>query len=498
MKKFWQLGKSYWQFIVVTLFGAFLRFYRLRELTTFGGDQGVDYQFVAQMIMSGRLRLLGPITHVGIFLGPLYYYLLIPFFVLFRFDPIAAPFFFALVGSLTVGFVYILARKFLSNSIAFLASLLYAASPVIIESSRAPSQPDLIPFLSTVFLLSIIRVIEKKQRLGDGIVLGIVLGSAIQFHYLTFPMYLFFGLVMGWLWITRKQDRNGFLQLTIYILFFAALLLSPWLLFELRNQFFISKQIIGFLGTGEISIKPIDVLIRFFDLSWFTVSRLISTNSQFLTLGGVVMVIAGSLVRRVNTKSNVLFLYAILNLAGISLYKNPLENHYIAALYSATIILVSIGISTIFSKRIAFFILFLLFFLNISRYNPFRDNGYTMPSGVTTRTIQDTSRIIALDWKKQYKTTFNVINTLDGDTRAQPYRYVLMAVENIVPADVEHYPDSDVLYVVTDLSRAELLKDSRWELASFPVATLTKIATVKDNIFVYRMTAGTVDRSEVR
>src|SRR3989338_2228277 len=110
MKKFFRLLTNNWPLVVVLVIGFITRFYRLRELTTFGGDQGVDYLRVFEMLAARQPTLLGPVTHVGVYLGPLYYYMLAPFFLIFKLDPIAAPVMFALFGVATVGLVFILAK----------------------------------------------------------------------------------------------------------------------------------------------------------------------------------------------------------------------------------------------------------------------------------------------------------------------------------------------------------------------------------------------------
>ena len=85
MKKYFLRLKNNWPLFVILAISFLTRFYRLRELTTFGGDQGVDYLRVFEMLESRRPTLLGPVTHVGVYLGPLYYYMLVPFFLIFRF-----------------------------------------------------------------------------------------------------------------------------------------------------------------------------------------------------------------------------------------------------------------------------------------------------------------------------------------------------------------------------------------------------------------------------
>lgn len=478
MKKFWHWSSSNWQLLFVVLFGGFLRFYRLRELTTFGGDQGIDYQFVAQMILTQKLHLLGPITHVGIYLGPLYYYLLIPFFLLFRFDPIAAPFFFALVGTCTVGLVYILARMVLrSNLFAFLTALLYAVSPVILESSRAPSQPHLIPFFATLLLISMMRIIEKKDKWWDWAAIGISLGSTIQFHFLAFPLWIFVSAILFF-----RRDR------IFWLIVPAVILLFPWILFEIRNNFFISHQVLAFLGTGEINASPLAMPIRFLDLSWFSVSRLVAIDSQFLTIGVLVSIIAGTILLWKNNLYNLLFAYTVLNLFGIALYKNPFSNHYISAVYPSIVILATTGIISVFPKRVAALLLILFIIINLVRDDPFRNHGYTMPDELTTSVIQQISATIASD---AGTTKFEVASTLDGDTRAQPYRYVLFAVHRKPVMPVESYPEAEVLYVIARNNGQEILRNPVWEISSAAPTRITRQWQMTNSIYLYKLERGT-------
>lgn len=471
--------------ILVTIIAGIFRFYRLEELTTFGGDQGVDYQSVARMIVAGRPSLLGPTTHVGVYLGPLYYYLLIPFFLIFNFDPIAVPFFFALVGTATVALMYLLARKFFDPTFSFLAALLYAVSPIILESSRAPSQPHLIPFLSALLLLSLVRVIEGKSGKRDWIAIGLVLGSAIQFHYLTFPMYLFTVIVVGGLYVF--SDVGGRKRLSLFTIrssLFAVLLLAPWFLFELRHRFFITSQIFSYLGQGDVSVSPTGLVDRFLGLSWFTADRLLGQESQVVTLALLFSIISGFFLKFRNKRVVLLVSYAFLNLVGLVLYTSPLSNHYISALYPTAILLVVIGISSILKRPYASITLSFLIFFNLMRNAPFRTEGYTMPTELNQRVIKEATQLIADD---QPPKSYEIANILDGDTRAQPYRYLLTYVHGIPPMDVHEYPSATVLYVIGRKNEDTVLTNSVWEIWSFSPKMITKTWQLTGTIVLYRL-----------
>lgn len=517
MKKFLNWLKNNWPLVLVVIIGGILRFYRLQDLATFGGDQGVDYQNVAKMIVEKRLSLLGPVTHVGIFLGPLYYYLLIPFFLIFKFDSVAAPVMFALFGTATVGLVYILAKLLLRpdlarqglafvDTFAFLTALLYAVSPVILESSRAPSQPHLIPFFVTLLLISIIRIVKKNSKWWDWAVIGICLGSLIQLHFLTFPIYIFFIIIMLKLFTSIKLKRN-FIMLTAYCLLFTFLLLSPWFLFELRHQFFITNQITTYLQSGEVGFRPVAYLERVLDLIWFSFDRLVGQGNQFVTTSAIVLGLSGFMSIKVRPwlrsrsdlliPTRIIVFYFFINILGISLYLFPLSNHYISALYPVIILFVSIGIARILSRLLAF-IAFILFIIFISSHNNLNSNhGYTMPEWVNTSFINKAADIISRDFKNR-SGTYNVVNTLDGDTRAHPYRYVLTYKKNIAPLGVERYSESDHLYIISGNSINELLDDKRWELLSFPVGNIEELGTIGGDVKMYRWDNGKADRKDLK
>lgn len=502
MKKYYGWFRRHWLLILVLSAAGFLRFYRLRELTTFGGDQGIDYLRVWQMMNDGKLSLLGPITHVGIYLGPLYYYLLIPFFWLFKFDPIAAPVMFAMFGTATVGLVYILAGYMFKKKFSifpFLTALLYAVSPVIIESSRAPSQPHLIPFFTVLLLLSLFRIADEKEKWWDGLVIGICLASVIQFHFFALSLWILTAIVLA---VKKFNDLNHWIKGFRLSFVLATLgLLAPMGFFEIRHRFFITKQILDYLRKGEISFSPAGWAERFLNLTWFSFDRLIGQGFQPVTALVLVMALAGViwLLLFGNKKHwyvEILFIGFILATTIVSLYANPEANHYISAVYPITVILTVWGLYKVFPIKAAMLAVVILAGFNLSKYDPWRDNGYTMPTGVTTKTIEQVAKVVADDMSLN-NGTFNIVNTLDGDTRANPYRYVLSARYAKSPLNAEKYTEADYLYIASNLSWNELLDDRRWELSSFPVREITELGMINDKVRIYKWEKGTADRKDL-
>ena len=120
-----------------------------------------------------------------------------------------------------------------------------------------------------------------------------------------------------------------------------------------------------------------------------------------------------------------------------------------------------------------------------------------MPEWVNASLIEKTAGVIAADLGKR-SGTYNIVNTLDGDTRANPYRYVLMYKNHPAPLGVEKYSEADHLYIITRNSRNELLDDKRWELLSFPVGGIEELGMVDGDIKLYRWDNGQADRKDLR
>src|SRR3989344_1677571 len=92
---------------------AYLRIWHISDYMTFLGDEGRDMLVVKRMIVDGKWTLLGPTASVGgFFMGPIYYYFMLPFLWLWRLDPTGPAVMVALFGIATVYLVFRAGRDF--------------------------------------------------------------------------------------------------------------------------------------------------------------------------------------------------------------------------------------------------------------------------------------------------------------------------------------------------------------------------------------------------
>lgn len=209
--------------------GAFLRLYRISEYMTFLGDEGRDVIVVRRFLVDFDLMLVGPGTSIGnMYLGPLYYYMMSPFLLLFNFSPVGPAFMIALLGIITIFFVWYIIREWFPstpfgrsgqvhasqgetlkspkinkvspyrtiNVGALVGALLYAIAPTIITYSRSSWNPNIMPFFSLLAIYSVWKFwVEKKYKWL--LVVGMSMAFVLQSHYLGLLLIPTIGLFWG-------------------------------------------------------------------------------------------------------------------------------------------------------------------------------------------------------------------------------------------------------------------------------------------------------------
>src|SRR3989344_5809855 len=176
--------KESYPLIALLLVATFLRLYRIDEYLPFLGDEGRDVRVVSRFLTDFDLMFIGPRTSIGdMYLGPLYYYLIAPFLWLWNFSPTGPAVFVAILGTATVGLIWLVAREWFGKTAGYTAAILYAVSPLVINFSKHSWNPNIIPFFALLCIYSIWRV-WQKQEYKWLIVLGISFAFVTQSHYL--------------------------------------------------------------------------------------------------------------------------------------------------------------------------------------------------------------------------------------------------------------------------------------------------------------------------
>ena len=348
MKKFWPKN-NYLIFLgFIILLAFFLRFWKLPEYMTFLGDEGRDALAVKRMIIDHKFRLIGPVTSIGnMYLGPLYYYLILPAMVVSRLSPVGPAAFIALLGIITVFLVFWWGREWVGEKAALIAAFFYALSPVVIIYSRSSWNPNVMPFFALVTLFGIWRVWQQKQFWWLPLI-GVSLSFALQSHWLgllLFPTVGLFWLLTLFDLIKNRISLKPFILHTSYlILIFLLLTVAPLVWFDLRHNFINANAFKAFFTDRQatVNLKIYKAIPRLWELFVQVFTRLVAGKDEFwgkwmalviTILFGFTMIQRCIIVggRKFFRQEKGLFLiltWFLVGLVGLGNYKQHIYDHY--------------------------------------------------------------------------------------------------------------------------------------------------------------------------
>lgn len=214
-------------FLVIIIVAVWARLWKLETSTHFLSDESRDLVNIHQIWVEKKLTLVGPISddrsHV---FSSLTYYMLLPFAVLFNFDPLGTVTGAAVWGLIVWGLVVLTSRKF-NRKEAVRVALLAAIWSPLVTTSRWPWNPNLLLF----WLFLGINL--------SGVFAGLAFGLAVHHHYLA--------LVPAVLIIIKKKDWKVAAGVILALL--------PFAIFDLRHPpgIFITRMIDYNRGVAGIS-----------------------------------------------------------------------------------------------------------------------------------------------------------------------------------------------------------------------------------------------------
>ncbi len=474
--------KEFWLLLIIIITAAFLRLYRIADYMTFLGDEGRDVLVVKRMIVDHKFTLLGPTASVGgFFLGPIYYYFMLPFLWVFRLNPVGPAVMVALFGIATVFLVYKVGKDFFNKEVGLLAAGLFAVSPVIIAYSRSSWNPNLMPFFSLLIIWFAWKTVAREQP-AMLVLVGFLFGIAIQLHYLA---VFLMAVVMIYLLLYFRR----FKYLKYYFGGIVGFILgwSPFLLFEIRHGFPNFRTLYNFLFFGEETgfvgknFFPIiiDVFLRLF-------SRLVTNNHHNFAI----LLIFGSLLSLVifakKMKSRpkrlaglLLLIWLVVGIGLFGFYQKGIYDYYFGFMFPLPFFLTSLAITKLAEKKIlglyiAVIIGFYLFAINLKAI-PFR-----YPPN---RQLNQAQKIAESIFDKAGGRPFNFALITSGNSD-HTYRYFFeiwgnspITIENS-QVDPERKTVTDQLFVICETLPCAPEGHPLWEIAGFGRAKIVEEKTV--------------------
>ena len=379
VQKVLKILKNNWLIILITLLALILRLYRITDYMTFLGDEGRDAIVWLRMIRDHKLTLIGPTTSIGnMYLGPLYYYLMLPFYLIFGLSPVGPSIGVALFSVMTVIFIWYVGKTWFNEKAGLIAAFFYSISPVVLYHSRSSWNPNVMPFFALICVFGVWKFWQMRQYIWL-IIVGVAFSFAVQSHYLGLllvPVIALFWLITLYLLIKEKKPKKQFLiySLTAALIFFI-LSVFPLIWFDLRHGLLNYQAFLKFFGDRQttVNFKIYKAIPNLWPLWETIVSRLVTGQNlffgQIIALGFLVLLIVKRKVIFLNKNFILCFIWLLSGLIGLGLYKQHIYDHYFGFLFPVIFLLLGYFLSLLLeldikSKLIAVIIIFLLVFFN--------------------------------------------------------------------------------------------------------------------------------------
>ncbi|MBI4157556.1 glycosyltransferase family 39 protein [Candidatus Woesebacteria bacterium] len=221
-----------------------LRSYKAVEWFPYSHDNDLNGWIVRDILENKHLRLIGQETSAnGVFVGPLFYYLLIPFYLIFKMDPKGSLILPIIISGFSIFSFYYVFSKVFNKRIGIFASLIYSISTLVVFTDReiVPTQPAVL--WAVWFFYGLWLLLKGKRKAF--ISLAFLIGIAWNFNL---ALIILTPLTLVALLLSKKLPDIKHLALG-FLAFILAL--SPFLAFEIRHNFSQSRAIYLSLTTEK-------------------------------------------------------------------------------------------------------------------------------------------------------------------------------------------------------------------------------------------------------
>lgn len=363
----------------IMILGVALRLVGAYQNLDFGHDQDLESWFVRDIIENHHLRLIGQETSTqGVFIGAIYYYLLVPFYLLFNMSPVGGIALATVLGVFGIWSFYKVFTELFGKKAGLLAALFYAVSFVTVYNDRqvVPTTPV---FTWTVwYFYSLYLILKGKQ--DKGFILTGILVSIIW--HMNVSLVLLLPLTLVAFLLSQKKDFSSILKG-----FFTFLITSiPFFLFELRHNFSQLRYVyVSFTTDQGTILNTYAQFQRVIHIATQNATLLLynSAEKHYWNITLLLIVVFAYLIykKAVEIKLSILMvLWIVFYVLFFTFYSKILSEYYLNGMTLMWIAVIVLVAERLFNYRKKLFYCLGILFVAYNSYRiinyPFPENGY--------------------------------------------------------------------------------------------------------------------------
>lgn len=379
-------------------------------------DQSRDLMLVKEIVVEHKLPLIGARSGIGgIFHGPLWLYMITPFFILANGDPFLTlvPLFLIISLSIVTG-AFFIGQKLYGTPTGLLFAFILAMSTNYINASLVTTNAQVMPLIFLIYIFSIINVIRGKDvyLILSALTIGIGMHFESAFSAFLIPLTVVALVVRR----SRPTLKHGLISIGVLFL-----TVSNFLFFEIRHSFLMTNSVLK-LFQGKV--EEIQWYERYGDLGFRVQDRAALFLQQFteplfqpntissLIVGCLLLAtVAILLFRKKKGKTHIqcnkefflILLIPFLYYSVYVLYPMPLWGHYTLPLTITSALLLALALKHVSSFIVGrvFVVVFLVLitvptlvwlkqtYIPLKTYAPTIDGSYINQLAAATKVFTD-------------------------------------------------------------------------------------------------------------
>ncbi|MDA1079286.1 MAG: glycosyltransferase family 39 protein [bacterium] len=495
-------------FVALLLAAIFVRFYNLSGTLMFLGDQGRDALVVSKMFLERDLVFIGPVTSVGnLYLGPFYYYFMLPWLFLSYPSPLGPAVAVAVVSIAAIILLYRELKAVFGEKVALLSSIFFAFSSSVVSQSRFSWNPNIEPIFSILLFFALLKFWQDNSP-RQLVWIALTTAILLQLHYITLLVLPVVGIV--WILAVRRAWRKRTARKPFFLWSGVAIgivLMSmlPLVLFDIKHE--------GLNIQGAAELFQSDS----FNESapwWVRAQRILSeTHGRSLhiffetqigenrvlntwLLRGVLVVVAWLLYRlrgRQRAALQLLALFLGTAIIGLSFYTSSVFDHYILFVIPFACVVFGIALGKlweskrVFAKLVVLATVLAYLICNWSRYS-FATAGLNI--SLIAETASEIHKLVEPGEKYEI-----MLLSATRDIYGTNYRYFLSSNPEKKPLEPELHHTAETLIIINEERVApDPLSLPIYELVVFPNKTPSQIIELPNGVelFVLRTDSSSV------
>jgi len=482
--------------IALTLAALLLRVWNLPNSLQFLGDQGRDALIVADMFREFDPVFIGPVTSIGnMYLGPAYYYFMLPFLLLSYPSPLGPAYAVAVLGAVAVFLTFHLGKHLIGVKGALIAAFLFAFNGVAVDLARFSWNPNPAPFVSLVLLWSVWKAWQGAHKYW--LLAAVMVSILLQLHYVA----ALGGVAVGIVWLLQLFRARSSRKYLISLIQFGCLSVlivmlsfTPLVLFDLKNGGINVSGLESLVGEnrgfgGSSLIESVGSMLEDFEgraqlvmvgIPFPSLPLAAARLLLWATLCGTVLFVVAQWVK-LRDKADatwLLLLFILVSLFGLAAYQHSVFAHYIAFLFPAVFLLYGKILSLVVRHWTGWIVVgvVMVWYITVQA-----GHYHFEPTGTTLKQLEERADIIHAELLpgEQY---LLVLLAAHQDLYGMNYRYYLSIDPDKRPLSPEFYAQAETLVIINEEQLPDPTTLPIYEIQVFNVATPSAILTTPEGI----------------